>query len=201
MLVIALDQSEPPAEEGDASRGIDQPAAAQLADFVAALNRQLVVEIGQLDVARLRWTQQLRSFTYRGSQQVLIQHIAPELKRGHGTAQKSACFRCVGVAGHLVIAEPVTKPFFRQMFGLEVVPHRQPARQEHGRHFRRGLAHFGVEGLGFFDDEDAKPRMIAPQQNRRRRAAERATKDDHIVAIGLHRAIVTLAFRLGLRAL
>src|SRR5437764_460232 len=81
-----------------------------------------------------------------------------------------------------------------------MVPHGQTAREEHGRHLRRRFADFGVEGLGFFDDEDAKSRMIAAQQNRRRRSAERAAEDDHIVAIGLHRAIVTSAFRVGLRA-
>ena len=124
-----------------------------------------------------------------------------KLKRRHRAAKESAALRGIGVAGHLVVREPVAQPLFRQLLGLEVMPHGQPAREEHRRHLGRRLADFRVERLGLFDDEHAQLRMIAAQQDRRRRAAEGAAEDDHVVAIGLHGAIVTLTFRVGFRAL
>src|SRR3954463_13917649 len=82
MLVVPLDEIETPAEEGDASCRIEQPAAAKLSDFLADLDGQLVVEVAQLDVARFRGTQQLGAFLNRGLEQVLVQCVAAKLKRG-----------------------------------------------------------------------------------------------------------------------
>jgi hypothetical protein len=58
------------------------------------------------------------------------------------------------------------------MLGLEVVPHGQPAREEHRRHLGRGFADLGVEGFRFLHDQDAEVRMLAAEQDGRRRATE-----------------------------
>src|SRR4051812_37619989 len=101
MLVVALDEIQTPAEEGDASCRIEQPAAAKLADFLADFDSQLVVEVAQLDVARSRGTQQLRAFIDSGLEQVLVQCVAAKLKRGHGAAKESAALGSVRVTGDL----------------------------------------------------------------------------------------------------
>src|SRR5947209_4701032 len=97
MLVIALDEIEAPPEEVDASRRIEEPAAAELANFVTDFDRQLVVEVVQLDVARFRGTQQLRTFIDGGLEQVLVERVATQLKRRHRTAKESATFRRIRV--------------------------------------------------------------------------------------------------------
>src|ERR1700742_406361 len=90
MLFIAHDQSEAAAEEVDASGGVEQPAAAQLANLFADFDRELVIEIAELHVPRLGRTEQLRPLGDSGSEQVFIKRITTELKRGDGTAKETA---------------------------------------------------------------------------------------------------------------
>ena len=122
MGVIALDEAEALAEKVHPAAGVQEPAAAQDHSLLSTLDRDRMIEIAEARFDRFGRTEQLGPFGHCRSQDVLIEHVAPELKRRHGAAQVSARLTGVAVAGHPVIAEPVSEPLLRQMLAFEVLP-------------------------------------------------------------------------------
>src|ERR1044071_4179052 len=130
MFVVALDEAESASEKIHASARVEQPAARHFAHFVADLDRHAMIEIADRHVARFRRTPQLRAFGYGSREQVLIERIAPQLKRGHGASDESAALAGVRRSGEALVREPVAQSFFRKLFALEVVPDRERTASE-----------------------------------------------------------------------
>jgi hypothetical protein len=91
------------------------------------------------------------------------------------------------VAGHFLVLKPVAQALFRELFGLEVVPHRQAAGEEHRRHLGGGLADLHIERFRFLDDENAELGQIPAEKQGGRRAAEGAAEHDYVVVM-VHRS-------------
>ena len=87
------------------------------------------------------------------------------------------------MTGDALVAEPVAQSLFRQLFGFEVMPHRQTAREKHRRKLGRCLADFRVEGFRFLHDQHTQLRLFATQENRGGRAAECPAEDHDVITI------------------
>ena len=183
MRVVALDDAEAAAEEVDASGGVEEPATRKLARLAANFDGQLIVEIAELYILRFCRPQQLRAFSDGGGEKMFVEHIAPQLKRRHGTAQHAARFGRSRVSGYVLVREPVPKPFLRQMLGFEVLPHRQPAREKHRGHLSGRFPDLLVKRLSLLDDQHPQLRLLAPQKNGRGRAGKGAAEDDYVEGV------------------
>ena len=111
---------------------------------------------------------------------MLVKDVAPELEGGDGAALEGSGLARLGEAGHLLVVEPVAQPLLGQVLALQVLPEGQPPGEEHARHLGGGLPHLGVERLLAFHHQHREIRTVPPEQDRRRRAAEGATEDDHV---------------------
>src|SRR6185436_10178552 len=83
MLLVALDEAEALAEEGGAAGGVQDPAAGHGLGpgplLISPLEGHAVVELAELDVADPGRPGELRPFGDRGRQEVLVEHVTPEL--------------------------------------------------------------------------------------------------------------------------
>ncbi len=120
---------------------------------------------------------------------MLVEHVAPKLKRRHRAPENTAGLGRVGVPRHTLVREPVAQPLLRQMLSLEVVPHREAPGEEHRRHLRRRLADLRVERFALLHDEDAQSGGLAPEKDRCRGPAEGSAGDHHVVSV-LHQEII-----------
>src|SRR5207253_9614038 len=74
-------------------------------------------------------------------------------------------------------------PFLRWMFGFQVVPHREAAREEHRGQLGGRFADLRVERLRLFHDQDLELRLLAAQKDGRRGAAECPSENDDVVSL------------------
>ena len=187
VLLVLVDETEALAQESRLPRGVEHPAAGHRLRAAFMLEGHLMVEVPQRDVPYPRGTHQARALRYRSGEEVLVERVPPELEGWHRAAEEAARLGGVGMAPHVFVGEPVAEALLGELLDLQVVPHREAAGEEHGRHLGGGLAHLGVEGGSALDHEHGQLGLLAPEQNGRGGAREGPAEDDHVEAThGLH---------------
>ena len=142
-----------------------------------------------------------RALGHRGGEEMLVERVAAKLEGRHRAAEEAAGLGGVGMALHVLVGEPVAEAFLGELLDLQVVPHREAAGEEHGRHLGGGLADLGVEGGGALDDEHGQLGLLAPEQDGGGGAREGPAEDDHVEAAHGPHSSATPAGCLAPRAL